>query len=171
MVVSRCACFCPDDFRDRMRADTPFRHMNVNKVYAIIMTETWMLSRGDWSTGMRLSILVLICARWLTRSVSPEMMSPKGIIDGVRRHKMLEVTSVARAMNSIVSCPLARGILPPMYHLAAYMIVMKIVDIYIAALAWTDMRRCACGKYSEVASKMIPKVRLKMKSILLYGME
>lgn len=154
-----------------MRDDTPFSAMNANKVYAIIMTETWMLSRGDWSTGIRLSILVLICARWLTRSVSPEMMSPKGIIDGARRHKMLEVTSVARAMNSIVSCPLARGILPPMYHRMIYIMAVKMVEAYIAALAWTDMWRCACGKYSEVASKMIPKVRLKMKSILLYGME
>ena len=104
-------------------------------------------------------------------SVSPEMMSPKGIIDGVRRHKMLEVTSVARAMNSIVSCPLARGILPPMYHRMTYIMAVKIVEAYSVALAWTDMRRCACGKYSEVASKMMPKVRLKMKSILLYGME
>lgn len=154
-----------------MRDDTPFSAMNANKVYAIIMTETWMLSRGDWSTGIRLSILVLICARWLTRSVSPEMMSPKGIIDGVRRHKMLEVTSVARAMNSIVSCPLARGILPPMYHRMIYIMAVKMVETYIVALAWTDMRRCTCGKYSEVASRMIPKVRLKMKSILLYGIE
>ena len=165
--VSRSDCMALEGVNESISATMAFSVMKANSVYAIIITETWMLSNGDCSTGMRLSMLVLICARWLTRSVSPEMMSPKGMIDGVRRHSTQEVRSVANAMKSIVSCPLARGILPPIYHRMIYIMVVKMVEAYSAALACTDMRRCACGKYSDIASRMLPKVKLKMNSILL----
>ena len=85
------------------RAVTPQMNVSESRAKASMMTDTWMLSSGELSTGIMLVMAGSICPMCDTSRKKPAMRNPKVRAMGNRRLAAIDSNITSHATSSMVS--------------------------------------------------------------------